>query len=173
MSRRTLRVSTVAAALTAATALAGCNTSGGTAASYRDASVSTQQVQDAVRDIKQEVPTSDFDGASAAVFIVLGDELGALAKKHGVFASTDTARAAFKSVKNPSEAAVQAVQGSMNFSSLRESEGAQGELQQFIKRVDVKLNPRYGEWKKGNGPVNEVGNWITSPKSEQTAQPVQ
>ena len=161
MSRPALRVTTVAAALVAATALSGCgDTSGGTAASYKGEKISTEQVQDAVRDITTEQPTSQFDPTSAAIFMVLGNDLESLAKKHRVYTSADVARQAFKKVTNPTDAAVRSVQGSFNFTSLRDSAAGNPDLQKLFKDADVKLNPRYGTWEKGKGPVDNASNWI-------------
>lgn len=161
MSRPALRVTTVAAALVAATALSACgDTSGGTAASYKGEKISTEQVQDAVRDITTEQPTSQFDPTSAAIFMVLGNDLESLAKKHRVYTSADVARQAFKKVTNPTDAAVRSVQGSFNFTSLRDSAVGNPDLQKLFKDADVKLNPRYGTWEKGKGPVDNASNWI-------------
>lgn len=169
MSRRTMRVTTAGAALAVATALSGCGTSPGTAASYQGQKVSTEQVQDAVTDITAEAPSSNFDGTSAAVFMVLGTQMEQLAKKYGVYSSTDAAKAAFKKVTDPSQAAIRTVQGSMHFAKLRESRQGGPALQRLFKDADVKLNPRYGTWKKGEGPVSQTGNWIKPLASEEQA----
>lgn len=161
MSRRTLRVTAAVAALAAASALTGCDT-GSTAASYDGHTVSTSAVEDAVRDITKEAPQSNFDNASAAVFLVLGDSLSTLAKKYGVYNSTAQAKAIFRSLKSPSASAVEAVQGSLNFTALRDDAKGNAALQSLVTKADVKLNPRYGTWVKGQGPTTTVGNWIKS-----------
>ena len=111
-------------------------------------------------DITTEQPTSQFDPTSAAIFMVLGNDLESLAKKHRVYTSADVARQAFKKVTNPTDAAVRSVQGSFNFTSLRDSAAGNPDLQKLFKDADVKLNPRYGTWEKGKGPVDNASNWI-------------
>lgn len=170
MSRRMMRVTTAVAALAVATALSGCGTSPGTAASYRGEKVTTEQVQDAVTDITKEAPSSNFDGTSAAVFMVLGPQMEQIAKKYGVYSSIDAAKAAFKTVKDPSQSAIRTVQGSMHFSNLRESQQGGPALQKLFKDADVKLNPRYGTWKKGEGPVSQTGNWIKQVAPQEQAR---
>lgn len=160
MSRPAVRLSAAAAALAAATALSGCGTNGATAAEYKGEKVTTEQVQEAVRDITTEQPQSQFDPTSAAVFMVLGSDLDALARKYGVYTSPETAKAAFKKVSRPSEAAIRSVQGSFNFTALRDSAQANPALQKLVKDASVKLNPRYGTWVKGQGPVENQSNWI-------------
>lgn len=168
MSRPALRVTTVAAALAAATALSGCgDTSGGTAASYKGEKVTTEQVQSAVADIHKEQPSSEFDATSAAVFMVLGGDLETLAKKYGVYTSADSARRAFKTVTNPSDAAIRTVQGSANYGALSQSAEGNKAVQDLIKGAKVKLNPRYGTW--NGGQLTNEANWIKSSSQPATS----
>ncbi|NHN55674.1 hypothetical protein G9U51_07765 [Calidifontibacter sp. DB0510] len=161
-TRRPLAAATV---LAGTLALTGCGSNsvfndGGVAASYKDTTVTTTEVSDAVADIAKAAPDSQFDGQSAVVYMVLGPELDKLAQKYGKAVSTQQARALFPKNMTPSDAAVRTAKGSLEFTSLRGVEAAQTDLINLIQKSDVKMNPRYGTWVKGKGPAAEPVNWI-------------
>ncbi|KYH45697.1 hypothetical protein [Branchiibius sp. NY16-3462-2] len=149
-----------------AMALSGCSSNsliqnGYVAARFDGNTVTNQQVQDALLDVRKV--NAQFDSQSAAVFLALNPQLSQLAGKYGVATSTAQAKAAFPAtVKNPSTSAISVVQSSMDFQALRSSEQGQPALAKLISTADVELNPRYGTWQKGVGPTSVAPNWISA-----------
>lgn len=157
----------VAATMAAgAMALSGCGSNslvqnGYVAARYDGTTVTNEQVQDALIDVRKV--NADFDSQSAAVFLALNPQLSQLAGKYGVATSAAQAKAAFPAtVKNPSTSAISVVQSSMDFQALRSSQQGQPALAKLISTADVQLNPRYGTWQKGTGPTSIAPNWISA-----------
>ena len=165
------RVKLVVAATMAAGAMAlsGCGSdsliqNGYVAARFDGNTVSNQQVQDALIDVRKV--NAGFDSQSAAVFLALNPRLTELAGKYGVATSEAQAKAVFPTtVINPSASAISVVQSSMDFQALRSSEQGQPALANLITSADVQLNPRYGTWKKGDGPTSTAPNWISAAPS--------
>ena len=161
-----VKLAVVATMAAGAMALSGCGSSklihdGYVAARFDGTTVTNEQVQDALIDVRKV--NADFDSQSAAVFLALNPKLTALAGKYGVATSDAQAKAAFPAtVKNPSTSAVSVVQSSMDFQALRSSEQGQPALANLINTADVQLNPRYGTWQKGVGPTSVAPNWISA-----------
>lgn len=162
-----------AAAVTLSVAGCGVLDDGSKAASYQDNTVSTSQVQDAVRDIDAAAPTSGVTGQRVAILLALRPAVTDLAAKYGVGISTGDVenlfyQQGFPRSKTPSASAVQAIQTQNLLSNLGDSPKGSPALTKLINGANIDLNPRYGTWKKG-GQIGPASNdWLkTDPKTQQ------
>ncbi|MDE9364335.1 hypothetical protein PZ938_01840 [Luteipulveratus sp. YIM 133132] len=160
-SRRTAGLALLAGATLAVSGCGGLMSDGRTAATYGDTTVTTAQVQDAVKDVSRVAPQTGFDGQSAAIFLALRPKLNELAARYDLGVSRDQAEKALQPVADPSNAGIDAVQSNLTFGTLRDNPRSQTALATLVRSADIKLNPRYGRWSKG-GPVEagKLNNWL-------------
>lgn len=170
MNRVKVKAAAAGAIVLGTLTVTGCGSSGlmhdgSVAATYGGTTVSNTHVQQALTDVRKV--NKDFDAQSAVVFLALNPRLSTLAGQYGVATSKAQATAAFPAaVKNPSTAAIEVVQASMDFQNLRSSAQGQPALDKLIATADVRMNPRYGTWKKGYGPTSLPGNWMSATPTD-------
>ncbi|TWP33475.1 hypothetical protein [Leekyejoonella antrihumi] len=174
-ARRSMRLTAVAGAAAIAVSLSACGTSGlmhsgDTAGSFDGTTVTTTQVQSAVKQIG--TVSQGFDGESATAFMLLLPKLEQIGQKYGIAVSEAQVRAMFPASMDLSSATVTTARGSVLFTKLAQNAQAQPAVAKLLKTADVQLNPRYGQWVKGKGPTQDLAPWIKSAtKSTATATP--
>lgn len=166
-STRRTRLATATLAGGAALTLASCGVlhDGGTAATYKDTTVSVEQVQDAVTDIRKVAPTAELDGQRAALLLALRPALAQLGARNGVGVSdaqiTDSFhKQGFPQDQTPAASAVQVIQADGLLSGLQENPAGAAALQKLLSTADIDLNPRYGTWKRGGQVGPAANNWL-------------
>ncbi len=139
-----------------------------TAATYQGRSVSVDQVQDAVRQIKQAFGTdaAQFDNRSAIVYLVFADDLQRIASSSGAGYSDAQARADLsqRKVTQPTAAAVTALRSNIAVSSIGSNQQASQQLNTLITKASVQVNPRFGQWSPSKGVVAAAEPWISAKK---------
>lgn len=179
MARTTQRLVTAMAAAATTLTLAACGsegvlTNGGTAATFGDYTVSTDEVSNAVTDINRFEQQAGITGQQAAVLLALEPEVSKLAARYGARMSASQVQEQY-STQMPrgvdlNDAAVRTLQSSAQLGALtngKDPRGAQA-AQKLITGADIELNPRYGEYNKGNMSAAST-NWI----AESSAEPAQ
>lgn len=157
------RLTAVAVVAAAAVSLSACSTdslmhSGDTAGSYDGVTVTTTQVQSAVKQIG--TVAQGFDGESATAFMLLLPQLEKIGQKYGITVSEADVTAMFPKSLQLSDATIRTARGSVLFTKLNQNPAAAKDVQNLLKNADVTLNPRYGQWVKGEGPTNNLAPWI-------------
>ncbi|WP_018158244.1 hypothetical protein [Demetria terragena] len=166
------------AAAGAALALTACGSDGvmnhgSTAATMGSYAVSTDEVQDAVSDITKYDKNSGITGQQAAVLMVLEPEITKVAARNNATVSPSQVREEYATQMPKgatlSDPAVRTILASVQLRAL----GAKGQAvatqtQKLVTTADIDLNPRYGEFDKGNMRPT-AASWIkpTAPTSPQ------
>ncbi|AKU15938.1 hypothetical protein [Luteipulveratus mongoliensis] len=171
-TRRTPRLAGLALVAVTAMAVTGCGVleDGSTAATYNGNRVTTDQVQDAVKDIAKAEPNANFDAQTAAIFLALRPRLNQMATSYGVGVSRDQA-ARTLGLSGATGAGIDTVQANLAFGALNENAGGKVALAKLLQTADIDLNPRYGAWKKGGQPGPAANNWLKKPAAPAAAPP--
>ncbi|MBO1753499.1 hypothetical protein [Allobranchiibius sp. CTAmp26] len=167
----------IAALAVIATGVSGCGSSqlfhdSNTAASYQGTSVSVQQVQDAVTQIKQAFGSgaADFNSRTAITYLVLGKDLQRIAAENGAPFSADQARQEFarRKVANPSSAAIDALRSNVALTNLSNSQAGIAEVSKVVNAAKVDVNPRFGRWGGANGVLATAEPWIAGKSTSKS-----
>lgn len=135
-----------------------------TAASYDGTSVSVQQVQDAVTQIKQAFGSgaSDFNSRTAITYLLFANDFQRIAAQQGGAFSAAQARQEFsqRNVTNPSSAAVDALRSNVALTNLGNSQAGVAQVTKVVNTAKVEVNPRFGRWGGANGVLATAEPWI-------------
>ncbi len=167
------RAVAIAALAVIGTALSACGSdqlfhNSTTAASRGGTQVSTEQVQQAVTQIRKAFGTSaaQFDARSAITYLLFADDFQQIAGKVGAAMSVGQARKEFaqRKVSNPSTAAVDALRSNIALNAIGRSPQGSAEISRIVKAASVKINPRFGSWDGAKGVVDTTEPWIKAAK---------
>ena len=169
-SRRAVGIAALAVIVTG---VSGCGSSqlfhdSTTAATYDGTSVSTQEVQDAVTQIKQAFGSgaADFNSRTAITYLVFADDLQRIAAKSGGAFSAAQARQEFirAKVANPSTGAIAALRSNVALTNLSNSQTGIAEVTKVVQDASVQVNPRFGQWGGAKGVLTTSEPWISSKR---------
>lgn len=165
-SRRAVGIAALAVIVTG---VSGCGSSqlfhdSNTAASYQGTSVSVEQVQDAVTQIKQAFGSgaSDFNSRAAITYLIFAKDFQRIAAEQGGAFSADQARQEFsqRKVAEPSAAAISALRSNVALTNLGNSQAGIAEVSKVVNSAKVDVNPRFGRWGGANGVLATSEPWI-------------
>lgn len=167
-SSRSRQATVVTAAVVAVAVVSGCGaggvfTDGSVAARNGGTTVTTEQVQTALRQIAPLDSEGTFKAPQAATLLALEPQVDRAARATGVGVSDDEVRQLFVRVKvaDPSPSAVAAVRTSSQISSLTRGTSQQmAAIQRVLDTAKVELNPRYGRYAKGGEIARASTNWL-------------
>lgn len=160
MSRWTKSAAALALAVGVTGAISGCTTPD-TAASVDGEKVTVEQVQNVVKSIKAEQPQGQVEPGAVIPLLLFAPEIQKMARAEGEATSEAAARQSFTNTE-PNDDAVKAMQVSMDLQSLGQSDAAKKMMQRLLDK-DVKVNPRYGTWVKGEGLGPTETDWLKAP----------
>lgn len=173
---RPARAVSALGALTAVLALGACGsdgvlTDGSVAARSGATTVSTDQVQQALKDIAPLDSDGSFKGTQVAVLLALSPKLEQAASATGAGVSDDEIKEIFRRVKvAPSAAAINTVRASSVLNSMSTGTSQQqAAANRVLQNTDVTLNPRYGTYSKGGNVRAASANWIQPQASAPAA----
>lgn len=134
------------------------------AASRGTTQVSTEQVQEAVTQIKKAFGPSaaEFDARSAITYLVFADDFQRIAGKAGGAISMGEARKEFtqRKLSDPSTAALNALRSNIALNAIGRSPQGQQEIGRIVKEASVQVNPRFGKWDGVKGVIDPAQPWI-------------
>ena len=167
------RAAGIAALAVTCTGLSACGSDqlfhdSSTAASRGSTQVSTEQVEQAVSQIKQAFGqnAADFDARSAITYLLFAGDLQRVAGKTGGAVSSTQAKQEFmqRKVANPSTAAVDALRSNLALNSISRDPQGRAEITRIVKAASVQVNPRFGDWDGAQGVVDTSESWIVAKK---------
>ncbi|RNI23945.1 hypothetical protein [Flexivirga caeni] len=155
-------------------ALAGCGAGGvmhdgSTALKYDGQTVTSAQLQTATDEINKATGFG-IDPANVAQVLSIGPEIVKVGQEHGVVFSDGYLRAKY-SKATLSAVALQALRVNDVSQSLHNAGNLTTADTKLIADQEATLNPRYGKWVKGAGPVQAPEPWISPTPTGNAAAP--